>query len=92
MPIQNVSLVFDGVRRTDVHPIPQGGSFDVNENISLQENSLFRDRHTFKAGYEIMRTRHNVGGAAQLSSRYNMGSTEFPFIRTPGIRSPALSI
>jgi hypothetical protein len=69
---------------------PEGGSFDVNENISLQESlSLFRGRHTFKAGYEIMRTRHNVGVAAQPSGRYNMGGTEFPF--TPNTGHPFAS-
>jgi hypothetical protein len=70
---------------------PEGGSFDINENFSLQENlSFFRGRHTFKAGYEVIRTRHNVGVAAQPSGRYNMGGTEFPF--TPNTGHPFASL
>ncbi len=69
---------------------PEGGSFDVNENFALQENLTFiRGRHTFKTGYEVMRTRHNVAVAAQPSGRYNMGGTEFPF--TPNTGHPFAS-
>ncbi|MEX2261554.1 MAG: TonB-dependent receptor [Bryobacteraceae bacterium] len=69
---------------------PEGGSFDVNENFSLQESlTFFRGRHTFKTGYEVIRTRHNVGVAAQPSGRYNMAGTEFPF--TPNTGHPLAS-
>ena len=59
---------------------PEGESIDVNENWSLQENlTMVRGRHTFKAGYELMRTRHNSHVPAQPSGIYRMGGTEFPF-------------
>ncbi|MBL8294715.1 MAG: TonB-dependent receptor [Bryobacterales bacterium] len=69
---------------------PEGGNVDVNENMSFQENLTFiRGRHTFKAGWEIMRTRHNVSVPAQPSGRYAMAGTEFPF--TPNTGHPFAS-
>jgi hypothetical protein len=69
---------------------PEGESIDVNENMSLQENlTIVRGRHTFKTGYEILRTRHNVHVAAQPSGIYRMGGTEFPF--TPNTGHPFAS-
>ncbi len=59
---------------------PGGGSQEIAENMSLQENlTIVRGRHTFKTGYEILRTRHNVLVATQPSGQYNFGGTEFPF-------------
>jgi len=59
---------------------PEGESVDVNENMSLQENlTMVRGRHTFKAGYEILRTRINSHVAATPAGVYRMGGTEFPF-------------
>ncbi|MEZ5403687.1 MAG: carboxypeptidase regulatory-like domain-containing protein [Bryobacteraceae bacterium] len=59
---------------------PEGGSVDVNESFNLQENlTMVRGRHTFKTGYEILRTRHNIRVPAQPSGIYRMGGTEFPF-------------
>jgi hypothetical protein len=69
---------------------PEGGNFDINENFSFQENLTFiRGRHTFKTGWEIMRTRHNVSVPAQPSGRYSMAGTEFPF--TPNTGHPFAS-
>jgi hypothetical protein len=59
---------------------PGGASQEVAENVSLQENlTIVRGRHTFKTGYEILRTRHNVRIATTPSGVYNFGGTEFPF-------------
>jgi hypothetical protein len=59
---------------------PEGESIDVNENLSLQENlTVVRGRHTFKTGYELLRTGHNVHVPAQPSGIYRFGGTEFPF-------------
>ncbi len=59
---------------------PEGKSVDVNENWSIQENfTKVHGRHTFKTGYELMRTRHNSHLPAQPSGIYRMGGTEFPF-------------
>ncbi|MEX2301703.1 MAG: hypothetical protein WD733_12245 [Bryobacterales bacterium] len=58
----------------------EGGNSDVNENFSIQENLTFiRGRHTFKTGWELLRTRHNVSVPSEPSGRYNMSGTEFPF-------------
>ena len=59
---------------------PEGESLDVNEALSLQENfTKVRGRHTFKTGYEILRTRLNSHLSAQPGGIYRMGGTEFPF-------------
>jgi hypothetical protein len=59
---------------------PEGGNRDVNENFSFQDNLTFiKGSHTFKAGWELLRTRHNVSVPAQPSGRYSMAGTEFPF-------------
>jgi hypothetical protein len=62
---------------------PEGETVDVNEAISMQENlSLIRGRHTFKTGYELLRTRINSHLEQRPSGTYLLGGTEFPF--TPG--------
>ncbi len=59
---------------------PEGASGEYNESFNLQENlTMVRGRHTFKSGYEILRTRHNIHVPAQPSGIYRMGGTEFPF-------------
>lgn len=59
---------------------PEGASSDVNENMSLQDNlTMVRGRHTFKMGFEVLRTRINSQVAAQPSGVYNLAGTEFPF-------------
>lgn len=59
---------------------PGGASQEIAENMSLQENlTVVRGRHTLKAGYELMRTRHNVRVATEPSGVYSLGGTEFPF-------------
>ena len=64
---------------------PGGRYADVNENFSLQENlTMVRGRHTFKTGYELLRTRHNSAITAQPSGIYRFGGTEFPFTPNTG--------
>ncbi|MBM3757181.1 MAG: TonB-dependent receptor, partial [Acidobacteria bacterium] len=59
---------------------PRGNSVDTNENFSFQNNiTKVMGRHTFKSGYELMRTRHNVQVAADPSGIYQFGGTDFPF-------------
>jgi len=59
---------------------PEGRESDVTENFSLQENlTLVRGRHTFKTGYELLRTRANSTVSAEPSGRYRFGGTDFPF-------------
>ena len=59
---------------------PGGSSLDVNESFSLQDNlTKVSGRHTFKMGYELMRTRHNVRIASNPSGVYHFGGTDFPF-------------
>ena len=63
-----------------IFDFPGGGSKEVAENMSLQENlTIVRGRHTFKMGYEVLRTRHNVQIATEPSGQYRFGGTEFPF-------------
>ncbi len=65
---------------TLIFTFPGGESVDVNENMSLQENlTMVRGRHTFKTGYELLRTRINSHLPATPSGVYRFGGTEFPF-------------
>jgi hypothetical protein len=69
---------------------PEGETLDVNENASLQDNlSMIRGRHTFKTGYELLRTRLNSHLEARPSGVYQLGGTEFPF--TPNTGHPFAS-
>jgi hypothetical protein len=70
---------------------PEGESIDVNESYSLQENlTMVRGRHTFKTGYEILRTRLNSHVPATPAGVYRMGGTEFPF--RPNTGNPFASL
>lgn len=62
---------------------PEGETVNVNANFSVQDNlSMIRGRHTFKTGYEILRTSINSHLEARPGGTYLLGGTEFPF--TPG--------
>ncbi|PYV09016.1 MAG: hypothetical protein DMG07_24190, partial [Acidobacteria bacterium] len=64
---------------------PEGRSLEVTESASLQENfTQIRGRHTFKMGYELLRTRANSAATDQPSGRYRFGGTEFPFRNNTG--------
>ncbi|MBK5291686.1 MAG: TonB-dependent receptor [Acidobacteriia bacterium] len=59
---------------------PDGLSRQASEDFTFQENlTKVHDRHTFKVGYELIRTRYNSLPNAQPSGEYRMGGTEFPF-------------
>jgi hypothetical protein len=69
---------------------PEGETVDVNENVSFQDNvSLIRGRHTFKTGYEVLRTRINSHLDGRPGGTFLLGGTEFPF--TPGTGHPFAS-
>ena len=64
---------------------PEGRQTDVTESLSLQENlTMVRGRHTFKTGYELLRTRANSLLNAQPSGRFYFGGTEMPFTPNTG--------
>lgn len=66
---------------------PEGRSTDVNENWSIQDNvTMVRGRHTFKTGFEVLRTRLNSAIPAEPSGRYWLGGTELPFTPNTGNR------
>ncbi|MDW8354894.1 MAG: carboxypeptidase regulatory-like domain-containing protein [Bryobacterales bacterium] len=57
-----------------------GRSQDVGEDFTFQENlTKVAGRHTFKFGYELIRTRYNSLVETLPSGIYYMGGTEFPF-------------
>ena len=69
---------------------PEGETVDVNENASLQNNlSMIRGRHTFKTGYELLRTALNSHLEERPSGTYRLGGTELPF--TPNTGHPFAS-
>ncbi|MCC6862662.1 MAG: TonB-dependent receptor [Bryobacterales bacterium] len=64
---------------------PEGKTSEVTENINFQENlTMVRGRHSFKTGYEILRTRANTLVPSQPSGRYYFGGTEFPYTPNTG--------
>lgn len=65
--------------------LPESPTKDVGINASLQENlTMVRGRHTFKMGYEFLRTLSNTTVPAQPSGRFWFGGTEFPFTPNTG--------
>ncbi|MBL8293709.1 MAG: TonB-dependent receptor, partial [Bryobacterales bacterium] len=69
---------------------PEGETVDVNANASIQENlSIIRGRHTFKTGYELLKTSINSHLEERPSGTYLLGGTEFPF--TPNTGHPFAS-
>ncbi|HUQ91367.1 MAG TPA: hypothetical protein VM120_06785 [Bryobacteraceae bacterium] len=64
---------------------PEGKTMNVNSNFSVQENlSMIRGRHTFKTGYEILKTAINSHLEDRPSGTYLLGGTEFPFTPNTG--------
>ena len=64
---------------------PEGETVDVNSNFSVQDNlSMIRGRHTFKTGYELLRTTINSHLEERQSGTYVLGGTEFPFTPSTG--------
>ena len=59
---------------------PGGRSYTRAEDFTFQENfTKILGTHTFKAGYELIRTRYNSLVESLPSGAYRMGGTEFPF-------------
>ncbi len=65
--------------------MPGGRNYDVTESNSLQDNVTFIvGQHTFKAGYELLRTRANTSVASLPAGVYRFGGTGFPFTPNTG--------
>ncbi|MGH9662570.1 MAG: carboxypeptidase regulatory-like domain-containing protein, partial [Bryobacteraceae bacterium] len=66
---------------------PGGLEQEVAEDFLFQNNlTKIVGRHTFKGGYELLRTRYNALRQALPSGTYNMGGTELPFTPNTGHR------
>ena len=64
---------------------PGGRSYTRAEDITFQENfTKVLGSHTFKAGYEMIRTRYNSLVEALPSGAYRLGGTDFPFRANTG--------
>jgi hypothetical protein len=65
--------------------MPGGPNYNVTENSVLQDNVTFiRPGHTFKAGWEVIRTRGNSLATALPSGTYYFGGTDMPFTPNTG--------
>ena len=64
---------------------PGGETVTVNANMSLQDNlTMVRGRHTFKMGFEILKTAINSHLTELPGGTYRLGGTEFPFTPNTG--------
>jgi hypothetical protein len=64
---------------------PGGRSYTRAEDFTFQENfTKVLSSHTFKAGYELIRTRYNSLIESFPSGAYRMGGTDFPFRANTG--------
>lgn len=58
---------------------------NIGEDITVQNNlTKVTGKHTFKAGYELMRTRYNSTVPALPGGTYNFGGTNNPFTPNTG--------
>jgi len=58
---------------------------NIGEEVTLQNNlTKVAGKHTFKMGYELMRTRYNATAAALPGGTYNFGATNAPFVPNTG--------
>ncbi|MCX6613295.1 MAG: carboxypeptidase-like regulatory domain-containing protein, partial [Acidobacteria bacterium] len=58
---------------------------NIGEEITLQNNlTKVSGKHTFKMGYELMRTRYNATASALPGGTYNFGATNAPFVPNTG--------
>jgi hypothetical protein len=65
--------------------MPGGTLYQVTESYTLQNNVTFiRPGHTFKTGYELLRTRGNTRAASLEAGVYRFGGTDFPFTPNTG--------
>jgi hypothetical protein len=64
---------------------PGGRSYTRAEDFTFQENfTKVFSSHTFKVGYELIRTRYNSLVESLPSGAYRFGGTEFPFRANTG--------
>jgi hypothetical protein len=64
---------------------PGGRSYTRAEDLTFQENfTKVLSSHTFKMGYELIRTRYNSLIESLPSGAYRFGGTEFPFRANTG--------
>jgi len=64
---------------------PGGYQQDVAEDFTFQDNfTKVMGKHTFKVGYELIRTRFNSLAQALPSGTYTMGGTDAPFTPNTG--------
>ncbi|MCZ2079970.1 MAG: TonB-dependent receptor [Bryobacteraceae bacterium] len=65
--------------------MPGADFYQVTENFVLQDNlTVVRGRHSFKTGYELMRTRANTRAASLPAGVYRFGGTNLPFTPNTG--------
>lgn len=65
--------------------MPGAPYYQADENYTVQENlSKIVGRHTFKMGYELLRTRANVFSQSLPGGVYRFGGTDFPFTPSTG--------
>jgi hypothetical protein len=64
---------------------PGGFAQSVGEDLTVSENltKIWRN-HTFKFGYELLRSRYNSRDEDRPSGTYNMGGTDMPFVPNTG--------
>ncbi len=62
-----------------------GQESQVGEDFTFQDNfTQIVGAHTFKMGYELMRTRYNAVPQALPGGTYNFSGTEFPYVANTG--------
>jgi hypothetical protein len=65
-------------------------SQEVGEDFTFQDNvTKVLNRHTLKAGYELIRTRYNSLVPSLPSGTYRFGGTDFPFRPNTGVQFAA---
>jgi hypothetical protein len=64
---------------------PGGAYNQVNQSFTLQDNlTLVRGRHSFKMGYEILKTAENSLAASTPGGTFSFGGTAYPFTPNTG--------
>lgn len=64
---------------------PLNHTNEVGQDFTLQNNlTRLKGRHTFKMGYELIRTLYNRASADLPSGQYNFGGTDLPFTPNTG--------
>lgn len=59
---------------------------NVGEDFTFQDNvTRIRGKHTFKFGYEVIRTRYNAKSPSLPGGTFNFGATSLPFAPNTGI-------